>query len=90
MEFHLKAAESRLLGPHERFFFLIFLLMPYENCSAFKKMQEKSFQDEIAVLHNVHYTIMDLFPGSSNICSIDHAQNILNPDRGGNFRAFNL
>ena len=53
-------------------------------------MQEKSFQDEIAVLHNVHYTIMDLFPGSSNICSIDHAQNILNPDRGGNFRAFNL
>ena len=55
-----------------------------------KTCKRKSFQDEIAVLHNVHYTIMDWFPGSSNICSIDHAQNILNPDRGGNFRAFNL
>ena len=53
-------------------------------------MQEKSFQDEIAVLHNVHYTIMDVSWLQQYMFYIDHAQNILNPDRGGNFRAFNL
>ncbi len=30
-----------------------------------KRCKRKSFQDEIAVVHNVHYTIMDLFPCSA-------------------------
>jgi len=30
-----------------------------------KRCKRKSFQDEIAVVHNVRYTIMDLFPCSA-------------------------